>query len=183
MLYVGTLHQSKRPGLMLDLAYALPHGEYSFVLVGSGACLESLRARVSNERAANVYLPGRVTRDLGWYYRAADVLLIPGRGGIVISEAMAFSLPVVVHHADGTEYDLVRDGLTGFHLADGTCEHFQHALRSLHDDPQRCAKMGAEGRRQLERCWSTDNMVRQIWRAARYARATRLPRFGSCPER
>lgn len=182
VLYVGTLDPTKRPGLMLDLAWALPRVEYSFVLVGSGACLESLRTRIATARATNVYLPGRVTRELGWYYRAADVLLLPGRGGIVISEAMAFSLPVVVHQADGTEYDLVQDGVTGLRLPDGTCEHFQRALESLHDDPRRCTEMGAEGRRQLESSWTTHNMVRQITRATDYARATRLSRFRSSRE-
>lgn len=174
VLYVGTLDRSKRPDVMLDLARTLPRCTYSFVLAGSGDGLESLRARASSEEIENVYLPGRVTSELQWYYRAADVLVIPGRGGIVISEAMAFGLPVVVHQADGTEYDLVRDGVTGVHLADGTCERFRDALKSLHDDPQRRVEMGAEGRRQLERSWTTANMVREITRAARYARAARL---------
>ena len=130
-----------------------------------------------------MHLPGRVTTELAWYYRAADVLLIPGRGGIVMSEAMAFGLPVVVHQADGTEYDLVLDGVTGLRLSEGACEDFRKALESLHDDPQRCAEMGAEGRRRLQRCWTTDNMVSQIIRAAGYARAARQSRFGSSGER
>ena len=161
VLYVGTLDQSKRPGVMLDLARALPGSEYSFVLAGSGDELETLRACALSEEIANVYLPGRVTSELRWYYLAADVLLIPGRGGIVISEAMAFGLPVVVHQADGTEYDLVRHSVTGLHLPDGSSERFRNALQSLHDDPHRCTEMGAEGRRQLERSWTTDNMVRR----------------------
>ena len=183
VLYVGTLDRTKRPGLMLDLARAFPRGDYSFVLAGSGDGLESLRARASSEEIANVHLPGRVTTELAWYYRAADVLLIPGRGGIVMSEAMAFRLPVVVHQADGTEYDLVLDGVTGLRLSEGACEDFRKALESLHDDPQRCAEMGAEGRRRLQRCWTTDNMVSQIIRAAGYARAARQSRFGRSGER
>ena len=182
VLYVGTLDRTKRPGLMLDLASALPRGDYSFVLVGSGDRHDTLRTRVAKEQALNVYLPGRVTTDLGWYYCAADVLLIPGRGGIVISEAMAFGLPVIVHHADGTERDLVLHGVTGLRLSHGTCAHFRDALESLHDDPIRCAEMGAEGRRQLEQRWTTDNMVRQITRAAGYARATRRSRLRLPPE-
>ena len=183
VLYVGTLGRNKRPDLMLDLARGLPHGDYSFVLVGSGDGLEGLRTRASSDDIGNVYLPGRVTTKLAWYYRAADVLLIPGRGGIVISEAMAFGLPVVVHHADGTEYDLVCDGVTGLRLSEGGSEHFRNALELLHDNLERCAEMGAEGRRRLQRCWTTDNMVRQITRAADYARATRLSRFAHYRER
>lgn len=176
VLYVGTMDSSKRPDLMLDLARALPLGDYSFILVGSGDGLAGLRARASSEGIANVYLPGRVTTELASYYRAADVLLVPGRGGIVISEAMAFGLPVVVHQADGTEYDLVLDGATGLRLSAGSCDDFRNAVKWLHDDPERCAEMGAEGRRRLERCWTTANMVDQIIRAARYARTARHSR-------
>ena len=40
---------------------------------------------------------------------SADVVVVPGRGGIVISEAMVHGVPVIVHQADGTEYELVHE--------------------------------------------------------------------------
>ena len=96
---------------------------------------------------------------------------MPGRGGIVISEAMAFGVPVVVHRADGTEYDLVRKGITGVVVSAGAVEDFREALEELRNDPVRCAAMGSASRQLVERRWNTGNMVCQIVRAAEYLRA------------
>ena len=170
VLYVGTLSQNKRPDVLLDLAQACPGDCYSFIIVGTGDLEGHLRTRVAREELANVHLPGSVTGTLPLYYRAADVLMIPGRGGIVISEAMAFGLPVVVHEADGTEHDLVENGVTGVRVAGGGVEDFRQALEMLRGNPERRAAMGAASRRVVEVRCNTDNMVRQILRAAEYAR-------------
>lgn len=173
VLYVGALDREKHPEMMLDLARELDGKGYNFVLLGSGPMLEELRERVARETLADVFLPGRVVKELPLYYRSADVLLIPGRGGIVISEAMAFGLPVIVHQADGTEYDLIQDNITGIHLKGASLGHFMDALEFLRNDPDRCAKMGLASRQLVETRFTTDNMVRQIISAARYAINTR----------
>lgn len=169
VLFLGTLDANKRPDVMLELARR--RGKYScnFVLLGGGGMLEGLRDDAARDGLSNVFLPGRVTEGMPMYCRASDVLLIPGRGGIVISEAMAFSLPVLVHQADGTEYDLVHDGETGLLLPEGSVEAFGAALSRLQDDPSRCAKMGERSRDLVRSRYSTGNMVKQIVAAARYA--------------
>ena len=171
VLYVGTLSRNKRPDVVLDLARQCEPERYSFVALGAGDLLAELRTRVARRGLQNVRLAGKVTDQLPLYYRAADVLLMPGRGGIVISEAMAFGVPVVVHQADGTEYDLVRNGITGVVVSAGAVEDFREALEELRNDPVRCAAMGSASRQLVERRWNTGNMVCQIVRAAEYLRA------------
>ncbi len=173
VLYLGTLEDNKRPDVMLDLARECDVNSYNFVLLGSGPLLERLRERVVREGLTNVFLLGRVVRKLPLYCRAADVLLVPGRGGIVISEAMAFGLPVVVHETDGTEYDLVQNEVTGFHVSDGSVESFRKALEFLRSKPSECIRMGSMGRRFVESHFTTNNMVEQIIRAARFAKDAR----------
>ena len=173
ILYVGTLDEIKRPRMMLDLAREFDRESYNFVLVGTGPLLTELQERVAHENLTNVYLPGRVVDELPLHYRAADVLLIPGRGGIVISEAMAFGVPVVTYQADGTEYDLIQNEVTGLRLAGGSVNDFRKALEFLYHDPIRCAKMGLMGRQLVESRYTTSNMVEQIIRAAQYAKSVR----------
>ena len=170
VLYVGTLSDNKRPDVVLDLARQCRAERYSFVVLGDGELLEHLKRRASRERLHHVHLLGRVTEQLALYYRAADVLLVPGRGGIVISEAMAFGLPVVVHQADGTEYDLVRHQVTGIVVSSSAVEDFRKALETLRNEPARCAAMGSEGRHVVDQLWTTGHMVRQFLRAVEYAR-------------
>lgn len=170
VLFLGTLDANKRPDVMVDLAKSYANQSVNVVLLGGGDMLESLRVRVDREGLTNVFLPGRVTEELPLFCRGSDVLLIPGRGGIVISEGMAFGLPVIVHQADGTEYDLVKNGETGVLLSQGSVEEMRGAVDLLRADASLCDRMGKNGQQVVRNRFSTDNMVKQIVRAARYAR-------------
>lgn len=172
-LYVGTLSRNKRPDLLIDLAAQSGEDRYTYIIAGDGELLEHLRMRVTQEGLTHVRLAGKVREALPLYYRAADVLLIPGRGGIVISEAMAFGLPVVVHQADGTEYDLVQDGVTGLRVSGAGVEDFQAALEDLRADPLRRTRMASASQQAVRSLWTTGNMVSQIIHAARCARSAR----------
>jgi glycosyltransferase involved in cell wall biosynthesis len=168
VLYAGTMDENKRPGVMLDLACSSESNGISFVLIGVGPLLGSLRRRVDDESLSNVFLPGRVSSEMAMYLRAADVLLIPGRGGIVISEAMAFGLPVIVHEADGTEVDLVQDGCTGIRVGTGTVDNFLSAVRMLIANPGLRAEMATNCRDSVLCTFNTRNMVERIMSAAAF---------------
>ncbi len=113
VLYSGTLDKNKKPDLILQLAEVMPKAEYNFVILGAGEMLPELREVVTSKHLDNVFILGRVTEELPLYYRATNVLIIPGRGGIIMSEAMAFGIPMIVHQADGTEYDLIKNEESG----------------------------------------------------------------------
>jgi glycosyltransferase involved in cell wall biosynthesis len=169
VLYVGELDWNKRPEVLLDLAGQTDRNKFAFVLLGSGVAQEELRVRARSQHLDNVFIPGRVTEGLQLYFRAADAVVIPGRGGIIISEAMAHGLPVVVHQADGTEHDLVRNGETGMLLANGTVDDFREAIEFLIAHPEVAEEMGRKGRALIENRFNTQNMVDQILKAATYA--------------
>lgn len=169
VLYAGTLDENKRPEVLLELAEGGDGKQYNIVLLGEGPMLEALRLRAAASQLQNVRLPGRVSDELISYYRAADVLLIPGRGGIVISEAMACGLPVVVHEADGTESDLVVHGVTGYRLTSGTAEECNEVFQSMRAEPTLLEAMSRNGKRLVEDQFNEQNMVRQIVRAAQFA--------------
>jgi glycosyltransferase involved in cell wall biosynthesis len=106
---------------------------------------------------------------------------VPGRGGIAISEAMAFGLPVIVHEADGTEYDLVMDRVTGIRVSQGDAGSFCEAIGYIADHPDVCFEMGRNSRRLVETRFTTRNMVQQIIHAAHYAKTARAcPRERRC---
>ena len=174
VLYSGTLDENKRPNVMLDLASECDSEQYSFVLVGSGPLLQILRERAVGERLSNVFLPGRVTEELALYYRAADVLLVPGRGGIVMSEAMAGGVPVIVHQADGTEFDLVEPEITGLRVSKGSTEDFAEALELLGSQPDLCVGMGTRSKEMVRCKFNARTMTKRILRAASFAHDSRM---------
>ncbi len=60
-------------------------------------------------------------QELPSWYAAADTLVLPSDSretwGLVVNEAMAAGLPVVVSDAAGCSLDLVREGENGFTYA------------------------------------------------------------------
>ena len=173
VMYVGTLDVNKRPDLLLDVAAACATGRYSFAIVGGGPLLDSVKERIDRERLSDVRACGPAGRHLATYFGAADVLVVPGRGGIVISEAMAHGVPVIVHQADGTEYDLVKGQNTGLVLKEGTVRAFREALDYLHDNPRVCAEMGRTAKNKVSVQWNTANMVSKVVHAAEIAQKRR----------
>lgn len=170
VLYLGTLDANKRPELFLELARECDPDRFSFVLLGGGPELEALRARAAREGLTSIFLPGRIVDGLPSYLRASDALLIPSRGGIVISEAMASGLPVVVFEADGTEFDLVLEGKTGLRLPAGDRAEFRRAIEFLQSSPELAKRMGEAAQKLVAETYTTDNQAAQIKRAAFYAR-------------
>lgn len=153
---------NKRPDVLLDIAGLVDSSLFNFVLAGAGPEVEPLERRASAEGLDNVYVVGRVSDDLPLYYRAADVVVIPGRGGIVISEAMAWRLPVVVHEADGTELDLVSDGETGYVLDSGTVESFKAVLEAMQAFAEGSSKLGRNGRALLESAFTVEQYAASV---------------------
>jgi glycosyltransferase involved in cell wall biosynthesis len=85
--------------------------------------------------SGQVLFPGFVHRDqLPAYYALADMLILPSHTepwGLVVNEAMACGLPVVVSRAAGCVADLVRAGWNGRIVSPGDIAGIGEAMQSL----------------------------------------------------
>jgi UDP-glucose:(heptosyl)LPS alpha-1,3-glucosyltransferase len=90
-----------------------------------------------------------VTREVEKYYMAADIFILPSRFdtfGLVVLEAMAAGLPVIISHNVGAR-DLVEPGVNGFVLSeDPSISERAKSLTSLLD-PEKRKLMGENGRK------------------------------------
>jgi phosphatidylinositol alpha-mannosyltransferase len=107
VLFVGRLERRKGADLLVramsSVQRRLP--EARLVLVGEGPERSALE-RLARELAVDATFEGRVTEEeLPAYYRAADVVCSPARGGesfgVVLLEAMAAGRPLVATRIDG----------------------------------------------------------------------------------
>lgn len=160
--YVGTVDEAKKPELVIELAMLFQSKAFHFFIIGSGPLERQIRARVAELRLRNITLTGRVVEDLPTYYRATDVVVIPGRGGIVISESMCFGVPVVVHQADGVEHDLIRHGVTGAILDSGDVSDFERELLAFADAPDRVKQLGQNAYLLVQNTFSTKLMANSV---------------------
>ncbi len=166
VLYVGAIDTNKRLDVLLQAAEKLGAESFNIVMVGDGEYLPNIANMVQQHRLKHVFLPGKVAADLPIYYSAADVFVLPGRGGMVISEAMAYALPVIVYRADGTEYDLVENNITGVLLKEGSAEEIAESIKTLAENKDRSRIMGQHAQRQIKerfnRAAMVDNLVAAV---------------------
>lgn len=136
LIFVGKFTDIKRP---LDLIYAanllLKKGfKLECLFVGSGALTNDI---ISYSTSLNVksHMVGFQNQSrLPIYYGISDMLILPSESetwGLVINEAMACGLPVIVSNGVGCKDDLIIDEITGKNFPVGNIELLANAIEYL----------------------------------------------------
>jgi glycosyltransferase involved in cell wall biosynthesis len=120
-VYVGRLSPEKNVDGLIDAFADFRNrgGSWSLVLVGDGPERQTLieRARALGILEYVVFTGLKQARETIPYYAFASCFVLPSvrePWGLVVNEAMASGLPVVVSSRCGCAEDLVRDGENGF---------------------------------------------------------------------
>jgi glycosyltransferase involved in cell wall biosynthesis len=150
------------------------------VILGDGpfkpALLEQRRALALE---SFVFFPGfRQYDELPLYYGLASAFVHPSLSepwGLVVNEALAAGLPVIVSQQSGCARDLVIDGENGFQF-DANDSHALGSLlaRMTSMSPAELSAMGKKGKKIVDD-WSPDNFGKQFELAAIAARKS-IPR-------
>lgn len=125
-LYVGRLATEKNVGTLLAswIGYRKAGGTWPLVLVGDGPEAASLKASAAaSPYAEDVLFPGlKASNALLPFYAFAGCFVLPSSRepwGLVVNEAMASGLPVLVSDVCGCGPDLVEQGVNGFSFSPG----------------------------------------------------------------
>ena len=169
VLFVGRLAPEK--GLDTLIRAAAEDDRLLVLVAGDGA-----------ERAALARLGGRVRflgdlreERLAEAYVAADVfalLSLHEPWGVVVNEAGASGLPLVLSDRVGAAYDLLHDGENGILVPADDVDATATALRRLADDPELRRRMGVRSR-ELTRGWGYEPSVESFVAAVREATTAR----------
>lgn len=126
--------------------------EIGLVFAGDGVSREELTQRARAISPGAVCFPGFAQReDLAGLYALAEVLVLPTHSdvwGLVVNEAMACGLPIVVSNVAGCSADLVEDGWNGYVVPSRNPEKLCVAMDSVVRQPELRRQMSA---RSLER--------------------------------
>ena len=120
-LYVGRFSPEKNLEVLLR-AYARyrdgSDGSCGLVMVGSGSRLAELKQLAAGLQLREVVWAGpQGIEQLPIYYALASAFVLPSRvepWGLVVNEAMACGLPVIVSNRCGCALDLVRENVNGW---------------------------------------------------------------------
>ena len=168
-------------------AYSLYHGlcgeeAWDLVLLGDGDERSDLEKLISQLGiGSSVHLLGfQQYGQLPIYYGLAEAFVhvsTSEQWGLVVNEAMAAGLPVVVSNACGCAGDLVKNGRNGFTFHPASTGELVSHLRALtsHGALQ---EMGAESRKIIAE-WNPSTFGENLWKAANAALEEGPARTGS----
>jgi glycosyltransferase involved in cell wall biosynthesis len=159
VVFVGRLQPRKRVDLLLQAAASLPaHLQPRVVIVGDGPARMDLEQISRQIYPQAEFVGARHGADVEPYLAGADLLVLPGTGGLAIQQAMGFALPVIVARGDGTQDDLVRPE-NGWQVPPDDLAALTHALQEALSDPNRLRQMGLASYRIVAQEINVNRMV------------------------
>jgi len=150
ILFTGRLVPEKGPFDLLD-AYAKLESslrsEVGLVFAGDGVSRQELTETAKRISPGTVVFPGFAQRDdLAGLYALADALVLPTHSdpwGLVVNEAMACGLPIIVSNVAGCTADLVENGWNGYVVPPEDSEKLSFAMNSMLTNSELRQRMGA----------------------------------------
>jgi glycosyltransferase involved in cell wall biosynthesis len=150
ILFVGRLIPEKGVFDLLGAYAKLENGlrsEIALVFAGDGISKRELKLRAEQISPGNITFTGFLHReDLPAHYALAEVLVLPTHSdpwGLVVNEAMACGLPIIVTNVAGCSDDLVKDGWNGYVIPVQDLDKLSHALEAVVRCPERRREMSA----------------------------------------
>lgn len=158
LLFSGRLVRQKGVFELLA-AYAKLEGalreQIGLVFMGDGPCRNLLEQQSKSISPGAVYFTGFVQREeLPVYYALAEMLILPtytDTWGLVVNEAMACGLPVLVSRAAGCAPDLVTEGWNGYIFEPADVASLSQAMTRLVTQPELRSTMSMNSRKRIER--------------------------------
>jgi glycosyltransferase involved in cell wall biosynthesis len=175
LLTSGRLVANKQPGRVLEaFAQVRASRPCALLMVGDGELARDLVQVARRESIPDVTFTGFLDQTEIWRaYASADVFTLFSSlhetWGIVVNEAMNFSLPVVVSDKVGCGTDLVSDGRNGFIVPVSDTSQLEERIHALLDDEGMRSRFGEESRAIVSQ-WSPERTAEGIASAAAAAR-------------
>jgi glycosyltransferase involved in cell wall biosynthesis len=174
LLFVGQLLERKRLDWVLEAMTSLDLGRGTgcvLRVVGDGPDRARLQGIAENlGLSARVEWSGSTFDDdaLAIHMQWADVGILPAAGGLMLNQAMAVRLPCICGVADGTEEDLVIDGVTGWRLGGEGPGSVAEAICRVGPQSER-REMGAKAQSRVHAIASVEGLVDTLLQACSYA--------------
>jgi len=162
VLFVGRLVLEKGVFDLLDAYGSLGdeiRSEAGLVFAGDGESRLKLEQMSKQIRPGRICFPGFVHREiLAGLYALAEALVLPTHSdtwGLVVNEAMACGLPIIVTSVAGCYADLVEDGWNGYVVPPVDSQSLKMAMEQILRSHELRQQMGARSAERI-RSYSPD---------------------------
>ncbi len=161
-LYCGGMGRDKKVELLIEaVSLCLKSSKFKIkaYLIGDGPHFQACQNLINKLNLADhVKLLGR-HKQVGKYIKAADCIVLPGTGGLVLNEAVLFNKPFIVSDADGTENDLLINGFNGLKFLPDCKKSLANALAEMAENLTYFQENAAQVREIVTKRSNVDMMV------------------------
>ncbi len=173
VLHIGRLVKWKRVDLLIDAFQQLreKHPDAELVIIGDGPEKTNLEKQAQRLKLQdNVSFVGAIydAYTLGRYMYESSVYVLAGMGGLSMNDAMCFSLPVICSVCDGTEKDLITNGINGYFFQEGNSDSLAEKIDLVLSDKEKAKKMGEASYRIIKEKINLDTVSRRYMDAFEY---------------
>jgi len=168
-LYVGRLAEEKNVGALIRAMAQLRRrgSERSLVIVGDGPLRRHLEDQAwrADLHGSVLFAGHKSTAEILPYYAFADCFVLPSSRepwGLVVNEAMAAGLPVVVSNRCGCAGDLVEHGNNGFVFS--TEDELTDSLWKVSQLSSRQRELMGQRSGQIISCFSIQHWAEEVFR-------------------
>ncbi len=169
-IFVGRLIDYKNLFLFLEAFHAAQQNsseKWGVIILGDGELKTDLQHLVSKNNIQNISFQNGVSwQQVPEYLALSNVLVLPSYSepwGLVVNEAMACGLPVIVSEKCGCAIDLVKNGENGFTFAPNNSESLINILLKFMKKVVDSVKMGMISE-QIIADYSPQNVASEMYR-------------------
>jgi glycosyltransferase involved in cell wall biosynthesis len=169
-LFCGKFIEKKRPKDILEALKKSQNQRLAIIFVGTGHLSKELKEYVIEQQLRNIHFVGFVNQtDLYKYYMSSDFFILPsGYGetwGLVVNEAMNYSLPLLISNQVGCTADLVKENINGFTYTCGNIDQLTTKLNEFSNFSDKdYQQMGAESYKIIQN-YSYDEILKGFKKA------------------
>lgn len=163
IIYAGRLTEGKKVDVLLEAMAKLVvrNPKLSLDIIGEGSMLPKLKTMVNDfGLTKNVKFVGPIYDDLLLAKKiiGADLMVMPGLGGLGFNTGMSLGLPIIYTDADGTEKDILRNGYNGWYF-DGSVEDLVAKVELAIVKKNKLKYIGWKSVKLIEKRFNIENMV------------------------
>ncbi|MBN1694077.1 glycosyltransferase family 4 protein [candidate division WOR-3 bacterium] len=152
VLYVGRLTKEKGLFTLLKAFKEIKrsYDNATLLIIGEGRLRNALENFINKKEIDNVLFKGFIeNKKLPRYYAVSDVFVLPSRNepwGVVVTEAMASALPLILSDKVGCRRDLLKVGKNGFCFEKDDPRQLASYIERFLENPASIKKMGNDSR-------------------------------------
>ncbi|MER9776524.1 glycosyltransferase family 4 protein [Mesorhizobium sp. M0220] len=144
VLFVGALEPAKRVDLLIRAFARLRAGASrttSLTIVGDGAARRDLENLATAVGAEGICFKGKMIDGVSRIFLDSDVFVLPGLGGLAVSDALIHGVPVICTIGDGCEADLIASNINGYFEPELDEELLFSRLYFLSENPDELSRL------------------------------------------